>query len=56
LWGGEEKLESQKERDNSLRQYCKEHKIKLIEIPFSRFNDIEIILSKKLKIKKAKHG
>lgn len=56
LWGGEEKLESQKERDNALRQYCKEHKTKLIEIPFSRFDDIELILSKKLKIKNKNYG
>ena len=55
LWGGEEKLESQQERDNALRQYCKEHEVKLIEIPFSRFNDIELILSKKLKIKNTNH-
>ena len=56
LWGGEEKLESQQERDSALRQYCKEHKVKLIEIPFSRFDDIELILSKKLKIKNTNHG
>ena len=56
LWGGEEKLKSQQERDSALRQYCKEHKVKLIEIPFSRFDDIELILSKKLKIKNTNHG
>ena len=49
LWGGEEKFENQQERDIALRRFCKERKIKLIEIPFSKFNEIELILNKKLK-------
>lgn len=44
-------FEQQQERDNALRQYCKEHKIKLIEIPYWDFDNIENILKKELKIK-----
>lgn len=42
----------QQERDNSVRQYCKQHRIKLIEIPYIDYEKIETILTKKLKIKK----
>lgn len=51
LWGGEEKLEIQKERDNALRQYCEEHKISLIEIPCWDYDNVETILKKELKLK-----
>lgn len=44
-------LEKQQERDMALRQYCKEHKIKLIEIPYWDYDNIETILNKELKIK-----
>lgn len=47
-------FEKQQERDMALRQYCKEHKIKLIEIPFSEMGNIEDILTKELKIHKNK--
>jgi hypothetical protein len=44
-------LEEQQERDNAVRLYCKEHKIKLIELPYTEFENIEDILKKELKIK-----
>lgn len=40
------------ERDNAVRQYCEEHKIKLIEIPYTEYDNIEEILTKELNIKK----
>ena len=44
----EERFAHQQERDNAVRQYCKEHKIKLIEIPYAEFDNIESILTKRL--------
>ena len=41
-------LEQQQERDAYLRKYCKESKIKLIEIPYWDFDNIEKILKKSL--------
>lgn len=43
-------FEQQEERDNAMRLYCKEHKIKLIEIPYTESNNIESILKKDLKL------
>lgn len=54
VFGGDEKLEKTQDRDLSLRVYCKEHKIKLIEIPYTEYNNIEDILTKELKIHKNK--
>ena len=54
-FGGEEKFEQQQWRDESLRIYCKENKIKLIEIPYTEFANIEKILTKELKINKKKN-
>lgn len=51
-FGGEQKLIDTQERDMALRQYCERHKIKLIEIPYWDFDNIEKILKKELKIKK----
>lgn len=42
-------LEQQQERDNAVRLYCKEHGIKLIEIPYTEYDNIEKILNKELK-------
>lgn len=42
-------FEDQQERDMALRQYCYRHKIKLIEIPYWDFDNIETILTKELK-------
>lgn len=53
-WGGEQAFERQQERDYALRQYCKEHKIKLIEIPYTEYDNIENILAKELKFDKNK--
>lgn len=49
-FGGEKALIRQNERDNSLRQYCKEHKIKLIEISYNEYAHIDSILKKELKL------
>ena len=50
-FGGYGSFDNQIERDNSLRQYCKEHKIKLIEIPYTQKKNINEILKKELKTK-----
>lgn len=46
----ERNLQEQQERDNAIRQYCKDHKMKLIEIPYTQINSIDEILSQKLKV------
>ena len=51
-FGGEQKLKDTQARDMALRQYCKEHKIKLIEIPYWDYDNIETILKKELKFEK----
>lgn len=51
-YGGEKAYNEQKERDYSLKKYCKEHKIKLIEIPYTEYKNIEEILKKELKVSK----
>ena len=43
-------LEQQKQRDAYLQKYCRENKIKLIEIPYWEFDNIENILKKALKL------
>ena len=43
-FGGEEAFEHQQERDHALRLYCKEHQIRLVEIPYTEESDIENIL------------
>lgn len=53
-FGGKESFIQQQERDMALRQYCKEHKIKLIEIPYWDYDNIETILNKELGINKVK--
>ena len=50
-FGGKEKYEKQKERDFSVRTYCHNHKIKLIEIPYTQKKKIKSILKEKLNIK-----
>ena len=50
-FGGKESFIQQQERDMALRQYCKEHGIRLIEIPYWDYDNIETILKKELKIK-----
>jgi hypothetical protein len=51
FWGGKIQLSKQQERDMALRQYCKEHKIKLIEIPYWKYKKVGVIIKKELKIK-----
>lgn len=51
---GDWTLEDQQERDYALRKYCKENKIKLLEIPYTDFDRIEEILDKKVLKKKRK--
>jgi hypothetical protein len=53
-FGGKRNYKLQQLRDESLRQYCNENKIKLIEIPYTEYNNIEDILTKELKIHKNK--
>lgn len=53
-FGGESKYLKQHERDMVLRQYCKNNKIKLIEIPYIEYENIHTILKKELKIHKNK--
>ena len=50
-FGGLDSFNNQIERDNAVRQYCTEHKTKLIEIPYTQKNNIDNILKKELKIK-----
>ena len=47
---GERNLQQQQERDYAVRQYCKNRKIKLVEIPYTQINNIDKILSQKLKV------
>lgn len=51
-FGGEKNYEIQQQRDMSLQKYCYDNKIKLIEIPYWDFDNIEEILIKELKLKK----
>lgn len=44
IFGGQEKFELQRRYDNIKRAYCKEHNIKLIEIPYN-YKNIEDYLS-----------
>ena len=48
---GQNVEQSWKTRHNKIQQYCKEHKTKLIEIPYTQKNNIDNILKKELKIK-----
>lgn len=50
LWGGITVFNKQQKRDEDLRVYCNDKKVKLIEIPYWEFDNIENILKVKLKI------
>lgn len=50
-FGGQKIYEKQILRDEYLKSYCKEHKIKLIEIPYSKYGEIEEILKQNKIIK-----
>lgn len=43
-------FEQQKVRDKAVRTYCKHHNVRLIEIPYTKFDKIEEILKKELNI------
>lgn len=43
-WRGKVALEKQQLRDSALRSYCQNHKIKLIEIPYTKMDNIKEIL------------
>lgn len=50
LWDfSENKLQEQQDRDIRLREYCKQNKIKLIEIHYSQRKNISQILNRKIK-------
>lgn len=49
LFGGEEKFTQQQERDMTLRLYCEQNKIKLIEISYLDIKNIGTILTKELR-------
>ena len=44
-FGGEEKFVSQKQNDNIKNDYCRDNNIKLLRIPYWKFDDIEEILN-----------
>ena len=45
FWGGEEKFQQQIINDNIKRNFAQSRGIKLLEIPYSKYNNIENILS-----------
>lgn len=42
IWGGEEKLKLQQERDERKNQWCKENNIRLIRIPYTEYDNLTI--------------
>ena len=56
IFGGEESFLLQQERDITLRQYCLENGIKLIEIPYNERSNISKILNQQIKSKKHESG
>ena len=42
LWGGEEQLKIQQQRDKNKDEWCKENNIKLIRIPYTDYDKITI--------------
>lgn len=52
-FGGEEKFKKQQEHDRRKREYAKSHNIKLLEIWYYDFDNIEKILNKELLLKSA---
>jgi len=50
FFGGKKQLKLQKKHDKIKREFCKESGIKLIEIPYWDFENIEKILTKQLRL------
>lgn len=42
IWGGDEKLKTQQERDKRKNQWCKENNIRLIRIPYTEYDNLTI--------------
>lgn len=42
LWGGEEKLKIQQERDNRKNKYCEENGIPLFRIPYTDYDELSV--------------
>lgn len=49
LWDTEEQFAEQQDRDRRLREYCKQHDITLIEIPYTEIDNIDKILKSRIK-------
>lgn len=47
-WHTLERFQDQQDRDRRLREYCKQHGITLIEIPYTKIKEIDKILDKKI--------
>jgi len=50
IWGGKKELKLRKKRDMIKKNFCIENNIKMIEIPYWNYEDMEEILSSKLNI------
>jgi hypothetical protein len=48
FWGGDKKLERTQRNDGIKEKYCNEKEIKLIIIPYKKYNKIQLILEKEL--------
>lgn len=53
-WGGQEKLLKTQKRDKALSEYCQNHGIRLLTIPYWDLKNIETILEKELNINNIK--
>ena len=53
IYGGEERYTIQQERDESLRIFCNQNNITLIEVPYWDYSNIDEILQNKLKSMKS---
>lgn len=49
-FGGEDVFMKQQQRDTALRDFCKNKKINLVEIPYTEFGNINNILKEKIKL------
>ena len=42
IWGGEEQLKIQQERDERKNQWCKKNNVRLIRIPYTEYDNLTI--------------